>query len=101
MTSLIDITDLIDSVDPSRDKGFEEPSSRITVGLGNSVRSVAMWGASFDAAVRTDPLDKVDTLRVNISLASAASQSVDAPDEAESVRWWDMVEGYEPEVMGL
>ena len=83
--SLMEITDLMDSVDPSRDNGS---SSRIPVGLGGSVA----WAASVDATVRIDPLDKVDRLRVNMSLTSAASRSVDAPDEAESVRWWDMVE---------
>ena len=68
----MEITDLMDSVDPSRDNGS---SSRIPVGLGGSVA----WAASVDATVRIDPLDKVDRLRVNMSLTSAASRLVDAP----------------------
>ena len=71
MVSLIDITDLMDSVGPLSDKGCEESSSRVAVGPKDPV---AMWLASFEATVRTDPLDKVDMLCVNISVIWAVGR---------------------------
>ena len=66
MRSLIDITDLMDSVGPSSNKRCEESSSRIAVGPKDPV---AMWVASFEAAVRTEPLDKVDMVNISVTWA--------------------------------